>query len=339
MSTEHAGGDVEGSVGGAHAAGSPRETAVGGYLEPIRAGGALLWRDGRDGGTEIILIRRPDRGDWTLPKGKLKNREHPVTGAVREVREETGLTPVLGRRLPPQRYLKDGWPKQVEWWAATTADPGAGIDYPPNEEVELVEWVPVKEARDRLTYDHDVRVVDSFLAGPATTFPVILLRHLSAGEKRAWPDDDLLRPLDEAGRADALALPRVLGAYGRPRVVTSAAARCTESVLPYTVEADVPTRTERAFTVHASAGAPSPGGSPYGVEEAREAFANILAEGLPTVVCTHGELVPQLMAEALTRLGAPFSQQMSLRKGSFWVVHVASTGGGLAAVERHAIRA
>ncbi|WP_047869829.1 NUDIX hydrolase [Nocardiopsis sp. RV163] len=333
MSTVPNGGDVEGSVEGAHGAGPLRETAIGGYLEPIRAAGALLWRDGA-GGTEIVLVRRPDRGDWSLPKGKLKSREHPVTGAVREVVEETGLTPVLGRRLPPQRYLKDGWPKQVEWWAATTADPSAGIDYPPNDEVDLVEWVPVEEARDRLTYDHDVRVVDNFLAGPADTFPVILLRHLSAGDKGAWTDDDLLRPLDGTGRSDALSLPRVLGAYGRPRVVTSAAARCTESLLPYTVEYDVPARTERAFTIRTS-----PDGSAYGAAEAREAFARVLAEGRPTVVCTHGELVPQLMAEALTRLDAPFSQQLGLRKGSFWVVHVTARGGGLAAVERHAVRA
>lgn len=307
----------------------PLDTAVGGYLEPIRAGGAVLWREGAGGVTEVVLIRRPDRGDWTLPKGKLKNGEHPVTGAVREVEEETGLTPVVGRRLPPQRYLKDGWPKQVEWWAATPARPGGAIDYPPNEEVDLVEWVPVEEARARLTYDHDVQVIDNFRAGPATTFPVVLLRHLSAGEKRAWPDSDLLRPLDEAGRADALALPRVLGAYGRPRVVSSAAARCTESMLPYAVECDVPMRTERAFTVREGA---------YDVEAAGEAFARILAEGAPTVVCTHGELVPRLMTEALTRLGAPITQQLGLRKGGFWVVHVESAGGTLAGVERHAVR-
>ncbi|MBE1460067.1 8-oxo-dGTP diphosphatase [Nocardiopsis terrae] len=307
----------------------PRDTAVGGYLEPIRAAGAVLWRDSSQG-REVVLVRRPDRDDWTLPKGKLKNGEHPVIGAVREVEEETGLTPVMGRRLPPQRYLKDGWPKQVEWWAATPAQPGGTIDYEPNEEVEAVEWVPVGAARERLTYDHDVRVLDNFRAGPARTFPVVLLRHLSAGEKRAWNGDDLLRPLDGTGRADALALPRVLAAYGRPRAVSSSAARCTESLLPYTVECDVPMRTERAFTVGRE-------GKGYEVEEAKEEFGRILAEGLPTVVCTHGELVPHLMTEALTLLGAPLSQQRSLRKGSFWVVHV-SSDGALAGVERHAVR-
>ena len=36
----------------------PRTAAVGGYLEPIRAGGTLLWREG-EAGTEVVLIRRP----------------------------------------------------------------------------------------------------------------------------------------------------------------------------------------------------------------------------------------------------------------------------------------
>jgi 8-oxo-dGTP diphosphatase len=306
----------------------PRETAVGGYLEPIRAGGAVLWRPGVNGGTEVVLIRRPLRDDWTLPKGKLKNGEHPIIGAVREVQEETGLTPVLGRRLPPQRYLKDGWPKQVEWWAATPAEPGGIIDYKPNDEVDAVEWVPIDEACERLTYEHDADVLDNFRAGPAHTFPVILLRHLSAGEKRNWTGHDLLRPLDETGRADALALPRVLGAYGRPRVVSSAAARCTESMLPYAVECDAPMRTERALTVRDGV---------YDVEEARDAFRSLLAEGMPSAVCTHGELVPQLLTEALEWLGAPTPQQSGLRKGSFWVVHVSSEGT-LAGVERHAAR-
>ncbi|GAB3694684.1 NUDIX hydrolase [Nocardiopsis oceani] len=307
----------------------PRDTAVGGYLEPIRAGGAVLWR-GSPEEREVVLIRRPDRGDWTLPKGKLKSGEHPIIGAVREVEEETGLTPVLGRRLPPQRYLKGGWPKQVEWWAATPSRPGGDIDYEPNEEVETVEWVAVGEARQRLTYDHDVQVLDNFRAGPAETIPIVLLRHLSAGEKQVWTGSDLLRPLDETGRADALALPRVLAAYGESRVVSSAAARCTESLLPYTVEFGVEMRTERALTVGRE-------GRGYDVAEAQEAFVEILKEGRPTVVCTHGELVPHLMTEALVRLGAPLSQQRGLRKGSFWVVHV-SADGALAGVERHGVR-
>lgn len=301
----------------------------GGYLEPIRAGGAVLWREGGNG-LEVVLVRRPNHGDWTLPKGKPKNGEHPIGGAVREVEEETGLVPVLGRRLPTRRYLKDGWPKRVEWWAATPRNPGGEIDYEPNDEIECVEWVPVERAGERLTYAHDAKVIDDFRAGPARTFPIVLLRHLSAGDKRSWDGDDLLRPLDETGRADALALPRVLGAYGNLRAVSSSAARCAESLLPYTVECDTGMRTEPAFTV-------GRGGRGNEVARAREAFTRLLDDGLPTVVCTHGELVPELLTEALTRFDAPSPQRRGLRKGSFWVLHV-SVDGALAAVERHHVR-
>jgi ADP-ribose pyrophosphatase YjhB (NUDIX family) len=50
---------------------------------------ALIVRDGR-----VLMLRRarePRRGAWDLPGGFLEADEHPSIGAVREVREETGL--------------------------------------------------------------------------------------------------------------------------------------------------------------------------------------------------------------------------------------------------------
>ncbi|MUL43946.1 NUDIX hydrolase [Streptomonospora sp. PA3] len=307
----------------------PRDTAPGGYLEPIRAAGAVLWR-GDPTACEVALVHRPDRDDWSLPKGKVKNSEHLLTAAVREVAEETGLHPVLGRRLPPQRYLKDGWPKQVEWWAATASGES---DFVPGDEIDAVEWLPLARARRRLTYGHDIQVLDNFASGPAETFPLILLRHASAGDKGSWDDDDLLRPLDATGRGDARELARVLSSLGAPRVVSSAAARCTETMIAYAVAGGVEVRTERAFTAQ-TAGAETV----FDTEAAREAFTALIEEAVPTVVCTHGELVPRLMRAALERLDAPVSQQLSLRKGTFWVLHLSRADLRLAAVERHSVR-
>ncbi|MFC3999813.1 NUDIX domain-containing protein [Nocardiopsis sediminis] len=318
----------------------PRDTAPGGYLEPIRAAGAVLWRPRQggpagDGDTaasdrEVLLVHRPDRGDWTLPKGKLKNGEHTLTAAVREVTEETGCVPVMGRRLPPQRYLKNGWPKQVEWWAATPA--GAGMSaFAPNDEIDAAEWVGLGAARDRLTYGHDVQVLDNFALGPARTVPVVVLRHATAGEK-GGAGDDLLRPLDTAGRADAVELADVLGAFGAMAVVSSAAARCTETVLPYAMAHSAAVATGYPYTV----GAGADGG--FDVEGAREAFAGLLDRRRPTLLCTHGELVGGLLRDALGRLGAAIPQQPGLRKGSFWVIHLDAADGGLAGAERHSAR-
>ncbi len=302
--------------------------APGGHLEPVQAAGAVLWRD-TDRGREVALVHRPGRDDWTLPKGKPRSGEHLLAAAVREVREETGVHPVLGRRLPSQRYLRNGWPKQVEWWAATAASDSSR--FTPDDEVDAVEWLPVAEARDRLTHDHDVRVLDDFQAGPARTVPLVLLRHAAAGDKVAWRGPDLLRPLDETGRAEALELAGVLGAFGPLRVVSSAAARCTETVTPYAVAHAVHIRTENAFTL----GARHAAGDPYDSGAAREAFRELLEQRRPTLVCTHGELVADLMREAFERSGAPVPQQLSLVKGAFWVFHLDARDGSLAAAERH----
>lgn len=304
--------------------------APGGHVEPTRAAGTVLWRDGAHG-REVALIHRPWRDDWSLPKGKLGSGEHTLAAAVRETIEETGQTPVLGRRLPTRRYLRDGWPKRVAWWAAT---PVGEAPFTPGDEVDAMEWLPLPRARERLTYDHDRRVLDDFRAGPARTVPVIVLRHATAGDKHSWVGDDLLRPLDETGRADAAGLAPLLRAFRVPRVVSSAAARCVETVLPYAAAYDVQVRTERAFTV----GAAHAGKDPFDRPAARAAFAALLAGRGPVAVCTHGELVPELMRAALPPLGAPGPRQLALDKGAFWVLHVRAEDGALAALERHAVR-
>lgn len=58
---------------------------------------ALIVRGGR-----VLLLRRgrePRRGWWDLPGGFLEADEHPADGAMREAREETGLTVVINHLL------------------------------------------------------------------------------------------------------------------------------------------------------------------------------------------------------------------------------------------------
>lgn len=298
------------------------------YLEPVRAAGAVLQR-GTGDRREVAVLRRTVRADWSLPKGKPKNSEHLLETALREVAEETGIRPILGRRLAPGRYLAEGWPKQVEWWSATV---GEDLGFVPGPEIAAVEWLSLPEARARLTYAHEAEILDDAAAGPERTVPVVLLRHATAGRKSEWNDEDLLRPLDPAGREDALRLIDLLAAFGPMRVATSAAARCVETVTPYAVARSAPLRTEPPLTV-----ALESAGGGFDVEAARAYMAALMAEPRPTVVCTHGELVPALLAAALDRLGAPLPRQPGLAKGSFWVLHAAADGT-LAALERHTAR-
>jgi 8-oxo-dGTP diphosphatase len=126
----------------------------------VRAAGVVLWRAAPvAGGVEIALIHRPRYDDWSLPKGKLKRGEEFAAAALRETREETGLECDLGAALPVTRYLVDGRPKEVRYWAAR-ARPGS---FAANDEVDHMVWLPPRAARHRLTHDRDRPLVDALL--------------------------------------------------------------------------------------------------------------------------------------------------------------------------------
>ncbi|MEU8931246.1 NUDIX hydrolase [Streptomyces sp. NPDC048409] len=128
---------------------------------PVRAAGCVLWRRSPvDGDLEVCLVHRPKYDDWSHPKGKLKRGEDAVTGALREVAEETGYAARLGGELSMALYYANGRPKQVRYWAG---EAGEG-HFTPNHEVDRILWLRPQEARRRLTQPRDAELVDELLA-------------------------------------------------------------------------------------------------------------------------------------------------------------------------------
>jgi 8-oxo-dGTP diphosphatase len=288
-----------------------------------RAAGAVLWR--HDGvGIEVAVIHRPKYNDWSFPKGKIKAGEHILRAAVREVEEETGVKPQLGRRLPARNYLiKGDRSKRVDYWLAS----GEAAPFTPSEEVDRLEWLPIRYAEQRLSYERDIDLLQEFAAGPRHTTAFIILRHGSAGDKREWQGDDVLRPLDERGQAEAEALVELLGVFGPVRLISSATTRCVATVLPYALATGTRMETEPAFTVGVNAvGMPSPA-------DAKTVLLSLVSDRKPTVVCTHGEVVSDLIAGLCAKFGEKTPDTPHLRKGGFWVVHLADNE--IAAMERH----
>ncbi|MEU9865982.1 NUDIX hydrolase [Streptomyces sp. NPDC047971] len=127
----------------------------------ILAAGCLLWRRSPSGeGIELAVVYRPKWADWSHPKGKLKRGEGAREAAVREVLEETGMTCELGTELPTVRYLVEGRPKEVRYWAAR-ATHGS---FEPNREVSAIAWLTPAATRDRLTRARDRELVDALLS-------------------------------------------------------------------------------------------------------------------------------------------------------------------------------
>ena len=324
----------------------------------IQAAGGVVWRPGQQG-PEVALVHRPRYDDWSHPKGKRQPGEHLLLTAIREIREETGLGVVLGRPLAGSVYQVATGTKRVSFWAAKCSEPAGFV---PNDEVDALAWLPPEAARDRLSYDRDVTLLAEFTSRPVQTVPLIVLRHAEAGSKPESASDDaaaedLARPLDARGTADAGVLADVLACYGRCQVISSAAERCLATVRPYARAVGVQVLAEPAFTVvhgsmspaellasvagRAVAGArnsPSDRGrleTPAGMEQGATLAAELARSGEPALICAHRENLPAVIDAAFTALGGSPPPGEPLGKSEFWVLHAAA--GRLVAAERHGL--
>jgi 8-oxo-dGTP pyrophosphatase MutT (NUDIX family)/phosphohistidine phosphatase SixA len=294
----------------------------------IRAAGAVLWRPAPDGspGPQIALVHRPNRKDWSFPKGKLEPGEHPTAAAVREVGEETGYHVSLGRPLPSRRYQVDGVPKQVRYWAATMLDELPAL-FVPTEEIDELEWLDPAEAGERLSYPHDVELLPALARSRVDTVPLVVVRHAKAVKRAQWKGTlDAARPLDERGIAQARRLIPILGAYGIRAVHSSDATRCRDTVLPYARSRQLDIVDEPLLSEE---------GHAHARKASRARMAELLALPVPLVVCSHRPVLPDLLG-VLDPKGAGRLQR-PLAPGAVLVLHRAFEPGRtrVVAVERH----
>ncbi|GAA0801333.1 NUDIX hydrolase [Spirilliplanes yamanashiensis] len=268
----------------------------------------MLWRPGDDG-VHVCLVHRPRYDDWSLPKGKLDAGEHPLAAAVREVREETGHAGVPRLRLPSTAYrLPDGADKLVDYWAMRACDEPPG---PRDDEADEVVWLSVGAAVDRLSYDHDRRVLDAFAATPATV-SIALVRHARAGKRDTWAGPDDARPLDATGSAQADALAPLLALLRPGRLLAATPRRCVQTLMPLAAAVDLPIEADSAFAE------PAPG--QRRAERAAVAarrLAELAAAGGQVVVCSQGKVIPGALADLA---GSADRDSFTTPKGTGWLL-------------------
>ncbi|HET8661685.1 MAG TPA: NUDIX hydrolase [Micromonosporaceae bacterium] len=305
----------------------------------IRAAGGVVCRES-PAGPQICLVHRPRYDDWSLPKGKLLDRETPLAAAVREVGEETGLRAAPVVSLSCVGYLSRGVPKVVDYWAMRVV---ASAGFTPGPEVDQVRWATPAEALSLLTYPHDAEVVDRYARLPPLAGVVVLVRHAAAGERGSWPGPDAARPLDAEGTAQAAALRHTLGLFAPERLVSAPARRCVQTLAPLaaalglTVEVDA-AFAEDTFVGEARTGDATAAGT---AAPAADHTANAVAAAAgrlracstarSTVVCSQGAVIPPVLA-ALS--GAGTADRYHTPKGGAWLLSFGTRGPLIAPPDR-----
>lgn len=284
----------------------------------VFAAGTVSWRRASTGSVEIAVVHRPHRRDWSLPKGKPRCGETPAACAVRETVEETGFLPVLGRPLGAVTYPAPGrvaGAKQVTYFAGRAGQGG----FTPNAEVDELRWLAPAAATEVLSYPTDREVVARFTAVPPDSRLVLLVRHAKAGKQAHWPGPDRLRPLSPAGREQTAALRALLPLFGPTSVHAADRVRCVATVsgvaadlglAPVLVE---PLLDEDSYRVQPVA--------------ARDRLTGIAAAGGTPVICSQGEVIPDLVS-ALAEKSDLRLGPVRAKKGSVWALTFSTMNPG-----------
>jgi 8-oxo-dGTP diphosphatase len=134
---------------------------------------------------------------------------------------------------------------------------------------------------------------------------VYLVRHADAGARHEWHQPDDLRPLTDAGDAQAAALVGLLG--GRPitRILSSPAMRCRETVAPLAVHLGLDIELAAPLLEGAE------------LDESLALLRSVAAE--EAVLCSHGDVIPDVIGWLMGK-GMRTGPDRRCQKGSVWVL-------------------
>lgn len=119
----------------------------------------------RQGVAYVALIATRNRNRWGLPKGAVSEGETSEHAALREVLEETGLEATIVKPLDTIEYFFRAGDtlirKRVDFYLMNYV---AGDLKPQLSEVDDVEWVELREAIGRASFDSERKLLEMVLS-------------------------------------------------------------------------------------------------------------------------------------------------------------------------------
>jgi 8-oxo-dGTP pyrophosphatase MutT (NUDIX family) len=132
--------------------------------EQVSAGG-VVFRGEKDN-VEVVIVSVGGQHRWQLPKGLVDAGEKPEITAVREAREEGGVSSEVVELIESIEYWYAGldngirvrFHKRVHFYLLRYLS-GDTKDH--DWEVNEARWVPVEDAASQLAFDNEKRVMES----------------------------------------------------------------------------------------------------------------------------------------------------------------------------------
>ncbi len=139
---------------------------------------------------------------------------------------------------------------------------------------------------------------------------LLLVRHAEAESRSSWDAPDALRPLSSRGRRQATGLVQLLGdRHPVGRLVSSPSLRCIETLSPLAAVLGLTLEVSPAL---------AEGSEPEAAVELARAGATLPGDEAALVLCSHGDLIPDLLDVLQASDDLDLGRSPRCQKGSTW---------------------